>query len=463
MCTRARPVHARDILASTVLGHGERELEHAAGAGAMRRASVETVNPLQLREEPHDAGTSAFEVEAHGTTRTPVSHWKQAVNKITVAQMFSEQLEAKRMAAVADDETSDHASTSGATGVTIEGGWRPRTVTNDGVPALVYCAAEGMLVELKKLLDVMPEDESSTVAEELDAIIIPDGADKGQNALIKAVRNNNPRCAEILLHAGASPTVWDAKYRSAWYYACFGVNIPKGQHKNIVQLLTKDAEMSRVSSEVVLCTCYTRNESVTWCVLDALKCEIISKDSKGQCDFLFHDLHILDNPQAVMTWPDGSTTDPKETAVKILTDQSRIDVLVHPSMRGLLHWKLDAFGRTLMLLEFAVYFSWLLSLSLILLLLPSPELDPDTSNGTTDTAVVIDGHDVAPFVCGRFAVYQTHADYVRGVLEVLGLLLQSLLFIVHCNDAAEHRRHVGRQIARELRLPVYATTAAFCR
>ena len=431
----------------------------------MRRASIETVNPLQLREEPHDADMSSFEVEAHHTTQTPVSHWKKAVSKITVAEMFSRQLEAKRQAARsmsdADDEMSDKASTSGMACAPGEG-WGPRALTNDGVPAVVYCAAEGMSADLRKLLDMMPEG-SGTVAEELDAIIIPDGDDKGQNALIKAVRNNNSRCAEMLLRAGASPIVCDAKYRSAWYYACFGVNIPKGQHKNMVQILTKDAEMSSISSEVVLCTCYTRNESVTWCVLDALKCEIISKDSKGECDFLFHDLHILDNPQAVMTWPDGSTTDPKETAVKILTDQARIDVLVHPAMRGLLHWKLDAFGRTLMVLEFALYFSWLLSLSLVMLLLPVPELNADTDTGSTNFTTDVDERGVEPFVCGRFAVYHTHADSVRGVLEVLGLLLQSLLVIVHCNDAAELRAHAGRQITREFWLSVSATVVPFRR
>ena len=128
----------------------------------------------------------------------------------------------------------------------------------------------------------------------------------------------------------------------------------------MVRLLTRDADVSTISSEVVLCTCYTRNESVTWAVLDALRCEKTSKDSLGNCDFLFHHLDILDNPNAVMTWPDGSTTDLGETAVKILTDQGRIDVLVHPAMRGLLHWKFESFGKTLMVAEFAIYISWLI-------------------------------------------------------------------------------------------------------
>eukprot|EP01043_Picozoa_sp_COSAG02_P030632 COSAG02_NODE_1966_length_10235_cov_3.563635_1_plen_252_part_10 len=252
----------------------------------MRRASVdrETANPLRLRQEPDDANATAFEVEAHHERKMPVSHWRSAVKKISAVQEFTVQMEEKRRLArlVDDDEESDSASTSvSGTIVSVGGGWTPRQLTNDGVPAVVHCAAEGILVELRKLLQIMPMDSGNTVAEELDSIVIPEGPDKGQNALIKAVRNNHPRCAEVLLQAGASPIVCDVKYRSAWYYACFGVNIPKGQHKNMVQILTKDADMSSVTSEVVLCTCYTRNESVTWNVLDALKCEIISKDSKG--------------------------------------------------------------------------------------------------------------------------------------------------------------------------------------
>ena len=113
----------------------------------------------------------------------------------------------------------------------------------------------------------------------------------------------------------------------------------------MVLRLTRAMDPSEMSSEIVLCTCYTRNEGVTWTVLDALRSEVTSKDSLGNCDLLFHDLHILDNPQAVMTWPDGSTTDPDDTAYKILTDQGRIDCLVHPAMRGLLHWKSERFGK----------------------------------------------------------------------------------------------------------------------
>jgi hypothetical protein len=52
-------------------------------------------------------------------------------------------------------------------------------------------------------------------------------------------------------------------------------------------------------------------------VLDKLRVEIKSKDSGGNCVLVFFDLHLLDSPNAVMTWPDGSTTDPLDTAYKV--------------------------------------------------------------------------------------------------------------------------------------------------
>ena len=106
-----------------------------------RRMSLEreTANPLQLRDEPDDAEASSFEVEAHHSTQTPVAHWRSAVNKVSVARLFSQQLEAKRQAARLSDARGDAASDStSATGLlSSEGGWNPRQLTNDGVPAVV--------------------------------------------------------------------------------------------------------------------------------------------------------------------------------------------------------------------------------------------------------------------------------------------------------------------------------------
>ena len=209
-------------------------------------------------------------------------------------------------------------------------------IDEEGVPAIVRAAGDGDAHELRRLLVTLPTSSSMSVQEELDSVRIielnghninePNANgidldhwnDHGQTAMIKAVRNNHPRCVDILLEAGASTTVIDSKFRSAWYYSCFGVNIPKGAHKTMVKRLTKALIETKgahaITSEIILCTCYTRNEGVTWAVLDALKCEVTSKDSTGKCEFLFHDLHILDNPTAVMTWPDGSTTNPGETA-----------------------------------------------------------------------------------------------------------------------------------------------------
>ena len=70
-------------------------------------------------------------------------------------------------------------------------------------------------------------------------------------------------------------------------------------------------------------------------------------------------------------WPDGSKTDPLDTAYKVLTEKGRMDVLVHPVMRGLQSWKFETFGRLIMLVELGVYVLWLLSFSGSLLLLPT--------------------------------------------------------------------------------------------
>jgi hypothetical protein len=45
----------------------------------------------------------------------------------------------------------------------------------------------------------------------------------------------------------------------------------EGEHKAMVKLLTQGVETkdvaSVITSEVVLCTCYTRNDGVTWAVV----------------------------------------------------------------------------------------------------------------------------------------------------------------------------------------------------
>ena len=227
----------------------------------------------------------------------------------------------------------------------------------------------------------------------------------------------------------------------------------------MVKLLTHGADMGAISSEVVLCTCYTRNEGVTWAVLDALRCEILSKDSVGNCDFLFHDLHILDDENAVMTWPDGSQTDPKDTAFKILTEGGRVDVLVHPAMRGLLHWKFQAFGSRLMVAEVVVFFSWLIGLSLVIVMLPTPQGAGEIINGTATGLTAVP--------CVRFRDYTDPSDLTRGVLELLTLLLQSALFVLHLLDAVDERRTHGVQMTfwrwkdqrKKIRLPTLGSLA----
>ena len=95
--------------------------------------------------------------------------------------------------------------------------------------------------------------------------------------------------------------VQDSKWRSAWYYSCFGILIPKGKHVEMVRRLLKHVAADRITSEMVLCTVNTRNEGVTWEVLDKLRVDIKSKDSMGNCELVFFDLDILDCPNATMT------------------------------------------------------------------------------------------------------------------------------------------------------------------
>ena len=88
-----------------------------------------------------------------------------------------------------------------------------------GVPAIVKAAADGNVQELRRLLATLPrgpsESPSSLAGPEslgaaLDGIrIVEKGGhnilspsvwnDHGQNALIKATRNNHAKCVEILL------------------------------------------------------------------------------------------------------------------------------------------------------------------------------------------------------------------------------------------------------------------------
>jgi hypothetical protein len=420
-------------------------------------------------ESDGDAATAEGGGAAAPTTTTPRDSrrlWRiggkkvrAAVSMRSASYALSAQLQAKRLAALSTDD--DSSSLGGASGA---GTAVPSAIDEEGVPAIVKAAADGDVQELRRLIAILPSTQGTTAAEELDSlrviqcgehnINVPDTVlemldangqpamvdlnhwnDHGQNALIKAVRNNQKRCAQLCLDAGANLSCLDSKFRGAWYYACFGVNIPAGQHKDMVKLLVTAAETSSIEAtitpEVVLCTCYTRNVGVTWAVLDALKCEVTSKDSQGNSDFLFHDLHILDNPATVMTWPDGSRTEPGETAVEILASGERIDVLVHHTIRAVLHWKFQQFGRVLMRVELSIYLAWLCAFSVALLLLPSRGV-----------------HDTAAATCGRFSEYDSSsvADQCRRVLEIAALAFQVVVCLVHGRDAVRLRAKSGRQV-----------------
>ena len=130
-------------------------------------------------------------------------------------------------------------------------------------------------------------------------------------------------------------------------------------------------------------------------------------------------------------WPDGSKTDPLDTAYKVLTEKGRMDVLVHPVMRGLQSWKFETFGRLIMLVELGVYVLWLLSFSGSLLLLPTPP--PTPTNAPPPTTQ-----------CSLYLEYSSTDS--RLVLELVTVALQTLLFGLHFSDARHARKRHGYQI-----------------
>jgi len=148
--------------------------------------------------------------------------WRSSIGAVSrgalISQSFSQQLKVKADAAKASADDGTPAPRTGSSQPSSAG-----DVDDDGVPAVVRAAAEGMVAELRRLIAQMPVDPTKSVADELDTITIKEGPDAGQNAMIKAARNNHGRCVDVLLEAGASSVVNDKKWRSAWYYACFGV------------------------------------------------------------------------------------------------------------------------------------------------------------------------------------------------------------------------------------------------
>lgn len=76
-------------------------------------------------------------------------------------------------------------------------------------------------------------------------------------------------------------------------------------------------------------------------------------------------------------------------------------------MRGLLHWKFESFGKRLMLVEFCLYFAWLLGLSLSLLLLPGRESEQSQAE-----------------TCALFRDYDGSWGRTRMVFEIGTLVLQ---------------------------------------
>ena len=233
----------------------------APGSGSALPGSVDVVEEWSTLVSGGDA--DAASADNNAGSPSALLMLRSAVAKTShlrsASKYLSSQLQAKRQAANAAEDDDSSLGTKAR-----PAGQAAASADEDGVPAIVRAAADGDAAELRRLIATLPSDPSKSVAEELNSIKIADGAafkdSPGQNAVIKAARNNHRRCVQLLLEAGADPQVTDEKWRSAWYYACFGVNIKKGEHKDMVKLLTQAGTdrtdvASVITSEVVLCTC----------------------------------------------------------------------------------------------------------------------------------------------------------------------------------------------------------------
>eukprot|EP01046_Picozoa_sp_COSAG06_P029970 COSAG06_NODE_2820_length_6233_cov_12.699463_4_plen_514_part_00 len=196
-----------------------------------------------------------------------------------------------------------------------------------------HTRSSAVLDNLPPILDIVPHEFLET---QLPC---------GRTALIEATRSTQLRCVELLLTVGADPFSTDGRGRSAWYFGCFGVGacvFGKGNdlHDDLIKLLVRfgfrhllENSANGAASEAMLCACYSNEDNVTWTVLDALRCEILTKDSRGNCTFKFRDLHLLDNPTTVLRWPDNTTTKLGDSAFDFLAFSGRYDVVVHPALR----------------------------------------------------------------------------------------------------------------------------------
>uniref|UniRef100_A0A6U5CN74 Uncharacterized protein n=1 Tax=Hemiselmis andersenii TaxID=464988 RepID=A0A6U5CN74_HEMAN len=267
----------------------------------------------------------------------------------------------------------------------------------------------------------------------------------GLTPLIKAVRYGHPKIVHILLQAGADTTVVDKFYRTAWYFACFSSAAPVGRHWRCMLELCSAVFEEDLTPEIILTACYSNQSRVLNVLLEHFKRTIPSRDSKNWCKFEFWDLNKLDDFEVQMTWPDGSKSPAGQTALYALIDKEKKRALVHPTIRGLLLWKWNKYGRYIFYLELFMHTLSVACLSGSAATLRFGELETRDLNSRVPN-LLLQGVSlmvgVLFFVRDMFDMNNRHkrkqkARFMRHVGSLLAFVLNLAVMILYVMDSAE--------------------------
>mmetsp|Transcript_34487 Transcript_34487/g.67494 ORF Transcript_34487/g.67494 Transcript_34487/m.67494 type:complete len:814 (+) Transcript_34487:117-2558(+) len=277
----------------------------------------------------------------------------------------------------------------------------------------------------------------------------------GMTALIKAVRYGHPKIVHILLAAGADVNVVDKHYRTAWYFAAFSSTAPVGRHWRCMLELCSAVFEDDFTPEIVLTACYSNQARVLNVLLEHFRRNIPSRDSQNWCKLEFFDLHKLDDFSVQMTWPDGSKSPAGQTALYALIDKEKKRALVHPTIRGLLVWKWNKFGRMMFYTELLMHTVSVACLSGSAATLRFGELETRDLSSRAGN-LVIQGISLLVgilFFCrDMFDMYNRHqrkqkARFIRHVGSLAAFVLNLTVMVLYVIDSAEVQSRVDTAAA----------------
>lgn len=286
----------------------------------------------------------------------------------------------------------------------------------------------------------------------------------GMTALHKAVAGNNYFLFAHLLDQGADPAIEDTRFRSAFYFACFGAAITAGAHRKFVaKILSRNRAHGRpLCAEMVLSGAYAANtDGVLAAILDEMDAKLLSKDSNGLCKVHFNGLDLLDNPLVRQRWPDGSFTEAGTTAVHILVSKNMGSLLIHPLCIGLMEWKWERYGKRLFQWELALSLAQIAAITLLCVLSCRASLVAEAEAAATNAGLAANGTDEFPegLETPILQVAPSLNNYdlgcptsvLRLVTELCVVVLGLLVLALALNDVGMTR--VSRLLIRQVRKP----------